>query len=138
MRESESHQCPWMNEVASRLEEMAIPQAQQKGKEDFACLWISDLIFKSKGQRKVKQNNVKIKEGILTGPVSLKFEFLLHLNKESHANPYRNHLLGNAVKSVHVFGWFLFGFRATDKCQEVRELPCDSESQRNMASLRIF
>ena len=90
---------------------MATSQAQHEGSEDFAHFWVSDLIFTSKGQRKLKQNNVKIKEGILTGPVTLPLGFLLHLNKGTQANPYRNHLLGNAVKSVYIFGWFLGSFR---------------------------
>lgn len=106
LRESESHPCPWMNQPASRLGEMA----QQEGNEDFACFWMSDLIFKSKGQRRLKKNNAKIKEGILTGPVTLPLGFLLHPNKGTRANPYRNHLLCNAVKSVYIFGWFLGGF----------------------------
>lgn len=98
-----------MTQLASRLEEMATSQAQQEENEHFAHFWISDFIFKSKGQR--KQNNVKIKEGTLTGAVTLPVGFLLHWNKSTWANLYRNHLLGNAVKSVYSFGQFIGGFR---------------------------
>lgn len=48
LRESESHQWWWMNQLASRLEEMATSQAQKEGKEDFTHFWIYDLIFKPK------------------------------------------------------------------------------------------
>lgn len=50
-------------------------QAQQEGNEEFAHFWISDLIFKSKEQRKLKHNDVKITEGILTGPVNPSIQF---------------------------------------------------------------
>lgn len=75
LKESESHQCPGMNQLARTLEKVTRSWTEKEGGEDFASFWISDLIYKSKRQKKLKQNNVKIKEGILTDPVTVLLVF---------------------------------------------------------------
>lgn len=62
LRESESHQWWWMNQLTSRLEEMATSQTQQEGNEAFTHFWIYKLIFKPKDKKaeaKQYENQVK-------------------------------------------------------------------------------
>lgn len=78
--------------------------AQQEGNKNLASYWISDLICEPKGQKELKQNNVKIKEGVLVdlATVLLGFSFTwMGTHRRLYRwNPYRNHLPGNAAKLV--------------------------------------
>lgn len=73
--------------MPERVRKSPMPRDEPAGKEvrkddkiskreiKFASFWISDLICKSKRQKKLKHNNVKIKEGILTDPVTVVLGF---------------------------------------------------------------